>query len=301
MTFARPSRLAFATHAARAALVLACLPAAAMAAPAAATATAASPATAEFDCMIEPSQMIEVRSPVVGLLQEVPVRRGTLIKRGDTLAVLESAVERSAVDVARFRADAQGLLISAQNKLNAAKAKAARLQELYEEEFVSAQARDDAVNELKLAEAELQVARDNTAQARLEHAQSVEQLKRRVLRSPVDGVVADLYLFPGSLVDTGESKKPIMKVAKTSVLTVTGMLPFRHFQQVQVGRDITVTPEPPFATPIRLKVKAVDRVIESTSGTFGVIAEIDNASQKLPSGIRCRMLVDLSQRVAGGK
>ena len=251
--------------------------------------SAALPATAEFDCMIEPSQMIEIRSPVVGLLQQVPVRRGALIKRGEVLAVLESGVERSAAAVARFRSEAQGALVSAQNKLHAARAKARRFQQLYDEEFVSAQASDDAVNELKLAEGELQVARDNSNQARLEHQQSIEQLNRRVLRSPVDGVVADLYLFPGSLVDSGEGKKPIMKVAKTSVLTVTGMLTFRHFQQVQVGGDVVVIPEKPFSTPMHLKVKAVDRIIESTSGTFGVIAEIDNASQKLPSGIRCRM------------
>lgn len=251
----------------------------------------AEPATGQFDCMIEPSQMIEIRSPVVGLLQQVPVRRAAIIKRGDVLAVLESGVERSAAEVARSRSEAQGALVSAQSKLAAAQAKARRFQQLYEEEFVSAQARDDAVNDMKLAEGELHVARDNSAQARLEHQQSIEQLNRRVLRSPVDGVVADLYLFPGSLVDSGEGKKPIMKVAKTSVLTVTGMLPFRYFQQVRVGSDVTVTPEAPFSTPLKLKVKAVDRIIESTSGTFGVIAEIDNVAQRLPSGIRCKMNV----------
>ena len=256
-----------------------------------ANAVSAEPVSGQFDCMIEPSQMIEIRSPVVGLLQQVPVRRAAIIRRGDVLAILESGVERSATEVARFRSEAQGALISAQNKVTAAQAKARRFQQLYDEEFVSAQARDDAVNELRLAEGELQVARDNSAQARLEHQQSVEQLNRRVLHSPVDGVVADIYLFPGSLVDSGEGKKPIMKVAKTSVLTVTGMLPFRYFQQVKVGGNVTVTPESPFSTPLNLKVKTVDRIIESTSGTFGVIAEIDNASQRLPSGIRCKMNV----------
>lgn len=44
---------------------------------------------------------------------------------------------------------------------------------------------------------------------------------------------------------------------------------------------------------MQLKVKAVDRTIDSTSSTFGVIAEIDNASQRLPSGIRCRMGLEL--------
>lgn len=246
--------------------------------------------TGEFDCMIEPAQMIEIRSPATGLLQQVPVRRGDLIRRGDVLAVLESSVERSAADIAGLRSQAQGVLISAQNKLAGAQAKAKRFQQLYEEQFVSAQARDDAQNELKLAEGELQVARDNAAQAKLEHQQSLEQLGRRTLRSPVDGVVADQYLFPGALVDTGEGKKPIMKVAKTSVLTVTSMLPLKYFQQIKLGSMVTVVPEAPFSKPLKAKVRAVDRLIESTSGTFGVIADIDNASQTLPGGIRCKMV-----------
>lgn len=250
----------------------------------------------EFDCMIEPSQMIEIRSPVVGLLQQVPVRRGAVIRKGQILAVLESSVERSAADTARFRADAQGALLSAANKLAGATAKAQRFEELYQEEFVSAQARDDAVNERKLAEAELRVAQDNAGQARLEHQQTVDQLNRRVLRSPVDGVVVDQYLYPGALVDTGEGKKPIMKVAQTSVLSVTAMLPFKHFKQVRPGSAVTVVPEAPFSTPVAAKVKVVDRVIESTSGTFGVVADLDNVRQDMPSGIRCKMAIDMAAR-----
>lgn len=252
--------------------------------------SAAAPST-EFDCMVEPAQVIEIRSPVVGLLQKVPVRRGSPIKPGDVLAVLESSVEQSAADTAKFRADARGALISAESKLAAATAKARRFQQLYEEEFVSAQARDDAENERRLAEAELHVANDNTQQARLEHRQSVDQLNRRVLRSPVHGVVVDQYLYPGSLVDTSESKKPIMKIAQTSTLSVTAVLPFRYFKSVAVGDDAQVVPEAPFSQPLRAKVKIVDRVVESTSGTFGVVAEIDNTRQQLPGGIRCKMSI----------
>lgn len=39
-------------------------------------------AAAEFDCLIEPAQVVEVRSPVVGLLEQVHVRRGTGIRQG---------------------------------------------------------------------------------------------------------------------------------------------------------------------------------------------------------------------------
>lgn len=61
-------------------------------------------ASKEFDCMIEPAQTVELRSPVVGILQQAHARRGQLVRKGDVLVTIESSVERSAADTARFRA-----------------------------------------------------------------------------------------------------------------------------------------------------------------------------------------------------
>lgn len=71
----------------------------------------------DFDCMIEPAKVVELRSPVVGILQEVHVRRGDKIRQGQLLVSIESSVERSEVDTARFRSDAQGALQLARSKL----------------------------------------------------------------------------------------------------------------------------------------------------------------------------------------
>ncbi len=252
------------------------------------TATHAAEPT-EFDCMIEPTQVVEIRSPVVGILQQVPVRRGQTLRKGDVLATIESSVERSAAASANFRAEAQGALLLARNKVNAARDKAERMQQLYEEEFVSAQARDDASTEFKLAEAELKSAEENVELARLEHRQTIDLLNRRVLRSPFDGVVMDQYLYPGSLVDPSEGKKPILKIAQTHPLSVQAILPFRYFPQVKPGETAIVIPEPPFTRQEHARVKTVDRVIDSAAGTFGVLVEIDNANQNLPGGIRCKL------------
>ncbi len=244
---------------------------------------------AEFDCMIEPAQVVELRSPVVGILERVHARRGQTVRKGEVLVTIESSVEQSATDTARFRATAQGGLLLAANKRDAANAKAARMQELYEEEFVSAQARDDAAAELKLAQAELKTAEENAQLAKHEHRQAVDQLNRRVLRSPFDGVVMDQYLHPGSLVDSGEGKKPILKIAQTHPLAVQAILPFHHFPRVKAGAPAVVSPEAPFTRELAGRVKTVDRVIDSAAGTFGVLLEIDNARQELPGGIRCKL------------
>lgn len=255
----------------------------------AAARASASASGAGYDCMIEPAQVVEVRSPVVGLLQQVPVRRGQAIHKGDVLVVIESSVEKSQAETASFRAQAQGAVMQARSKTQAAREKSRRMDELVKEEFVSAQARDDAAAELAQAEAELKTAEENMELARLQHQEAVDQLNRRVIRSPFDGVVMDQYLYPGALVDAGDNKKPIIKIAQTSPLVVQAIMPFKLFPNVHAGDAVTVVPEAPFGRALSSRVKTVDRVIDSAAGTFGVVVELANAHAELPGGIRCKL------------
>lgn len=242
-----------------------------------------------YDCMIEPAQVVEVRSPVVGLLQQVPVRRGQTIRKGEVLVVIESSVEKSQAETAGFRAQAQGAVMEARSKTAAAREKSRRMDELVKEEFVSAQARDDAAAELAQAQAELKTAEENVELARLQQQEAVDQLNRRVIRSPFDGVVMDQYLYPGALVDAGDNKKPIIKIAQTNPLVVQAILPFKAFPQVHVGDAVTIVPEAPFGRTLGSHVKTVDRVIDAAAGTFGVVVELPNARADLPGGIRCKL------------
>jgi len=260
---------------------------------AAATALAcAGPARAadsEFDCLIEPAQVVEVRSPVVGILQQVHARRGESVRQGQVLVTIESSLERSTADTARFRADAQGALQQARAKAAATATKARRMAELYAEEFVSAQAKDDAAAEARLAQAELVTAEENAQLAKLEHRQSVDTLNRRTITSPFAGVVMDQFLYPGALVDAGEGKKPILKIAQTNPLSVQAILPYKLFPQVKPGARVTVLPEKPFGGEIAATITTVDRVVDSAAGTFGVVVRLPNAKAELPGGIRCKL------------
>ncbi|MGS0757210.1 efflux RND transporter periplasmic adaptor subunit, partial [Roseateles sp. GG27B] len=237
------------------------------------------------------AQVVDIRSPVVGLLQQVHARRGQSIRKGQVLVTIESSVEQSAAATASFRASAEGALQLARHKVEATREKARRMAELYQEEFVSAQAGDDAAAEARQAEAELKTADENIELARLEHRQTVEQLNRRVLRSPFNGVVVDQYLYPGALLDGGEGKKPILKIAETQPLAVQAILPFRYFPQLQVGAAAVVLPEKPFTREIVTQISTVDRVIDSAAGTFGVVLLLPNVSQELPGGIRCKLRI----------
>ncbi len=260
----------------------------------AAPAFAAPPATAasaasDYDCIIEAAQTVEIRSPVVGILERVHARRGEAIRQGQVLVTIESSVEASAAESAKARAEAQGGAELARAKVAALREKARRLVELQAEEFVSPQAVDDAQAELKLAEAELKTSAENNQIARLDHRQALDTLRRRQILAPFSGVVVDQYLYPGALVDPSDAKKPVLKIAQTHPLAVQVLLPVKAFSQARIGQSIAVTPEAPFQRELKARIRTVDRVIDAAAGTFGIVADLDNARGELPAGLRCRV------------
>ncbi|UOP01731.1 biotin/lipoyl-binding protein [Kingella potus] len=104
-----------------------------------------------FSCMIEPEQTVEIRSSVTGVVDKITVGRGDNVTKGQVLVVLDAAVAKSTVAGAHQRAQAQAQIDGARKKLALANVKADRMEQMYRQEFVSAQARDDALNERNIA------------------------------------------------------------------------------------------------------------------------------------------------------
>ncbi len=176
--------------------------------------------SASFDCLIEPTQAIDVGSPVAGLLDKVYVRRGDRVAAGQVLATLESQAEQAAAELARYKSQASGPTMTAESKIEFSKRKFQRRMQMAAEKLMSTQERDDAEAEYKLAEAELQVAKENKEIAHIEHKQQNGLLALRTIRSPFDGVVADQLLYPGEVVEPTGNKKTILKLAQLDPLRV---------------------------------------------------------------------------------
>jgi RND family efflux transporter MFP subunit len=251
-------------------------------------AVAQSAAANPFDCLILPNQTVELRSPVEGLIDKVLVQRGDRVRAGQVLVQLESAAETSAVQLSRHRAEALGRLASAESRLDYATKKLERSRDLHAKNFVTAQARDEAEAEKRIIEAELRDARENKQQAALELRHAQDLLQRRVLRSPFDGVVLDRMLNPGDLAESGTGRKPILKLVQVEPLRVEAVLPLATYGKLQARGTADVIPEG-LGGAHPAKVKVVDSVFDTASGTFGVRLELPNAAGQLPAGIRCKV------------
>jgi RND family efflux transporter MFP subunit len=249
---------------------------------------AALPAAAQdYDCIIEARQVVDIRSPVDGLIEKVAVERGEAVKKGQVLVTLESGPERAALAVAKQRAGAVGAVNLAEAKLDLAAKKEKRAEELARQAFISSNALEEARTERSLAESDLKVARENQRLAELEVQRATEVLNLRTLRSPVNGVVVDRYLKTGEMATTNV-KDPILKLAEIDPLNVEVVLPANLYGSIQHGDRAEVSPETP-AQKFVARVKVVDRVINAASGTFGVRLELPNEKQLVPAGAKCRM------------
>lgn len=243
---------------------------------------------AEFDCIIEPRQVLELRSPIEGLIERVNVDRGDLVKKGQELVVLDTGVERVQAAIALQRSKMEGALYSGESRVDFTTKKTARMEELHKQNFVSAQARDEAATEKRIAQADFRDAVDNRKLSELEHRRQLEIIRLKTIRSPVNGVVTERIANPGELAEAGVGRKPILKLAEIDTLYVEVLLPVEAYGKVKHGMAIDVTPEIPADSRHRATVKVVDRVLDAASGLFGVRLELRNPERKIPAGIRCR-------------
>jgi RND family efflux transporter MFP subunit len=241
----------------------------------------------EYDCLIEARQALDIRSPVEGVIETMHVQRGASVKKGQTLAMLFSGPERAALDLARSRAGNEGEIKSAEARVELTRKKFERAEELVKKNFVSANARDEAEAEYRLATEQLRVAQENRRMNELEVKRAEEVLAQREIRSPVAGVVVDVLLRPGELTSSNQ-KDPIVKLMQIDPLNVELILPLQAYGRIKTGQRAWVMPEAPVGGKYIARVEVVDAMFDAASGTFGVRLTLPNPDRRIPAGLKCR-------------
>jgi membrane fusion protein (multidrug efflux system) len=211
-----------------------------------------------FECLVEPYQHVEISSGVPGILEEVSVERGDLVSKGDVLAKLRSNVERAAFELAAARTEF-------------AMRRVERNKELYRKQMTSIHEKDELETEAQLL--------------RLEMKEAEERLNRRVIRSPLTGVVVKRHSSPGEYVQDDV----ILELAQIDPVRVEVAVPVRYYGKITVGMQAQVQWESPVPGLHQAKVKVVDRVLDAASGTIGVRLELPNPDLSLPTGTKCRV------------
>jgi RND family efflux transporter MFP subunit len=238
-----------------------------------------------YDCIIEPYELVEVGSALTAVVASVEVERSDFVRAGEVLARLSASPERAAVAVASARATMDGGLVARHERMELGRRKQKRAEQLFDSDALSADLRDEIWTEAKVAKAALQEAREQKSLMALEHKEAIERLAEHTILSPITGVVVERLKSRGEVV----KEETIVVLAQIDPLHVEVVLPAALFGSVRPGMRVEVSPEIPDAGVRLASVTLIDRVIDGTSGTFGVQFELPNPDNAMPSGLRCRV------------
>jgi len=234
-----------------------------------------------------PRRRVEVSSKISGRVEELLVDRGDIVQAGQVLARLDDREIRAQLGQARAsRQAAEARLAEAETgsrPQEIERAKAAldeteanrrtaqvnldRAMKLHDRGVLSRQDLDDARNAFDVADAQVNVARENhelmrlgprSEQIQLVRAQLAEaeasiswseaQLENTIIRAPIPGTVLERLIEKGEMVTTGYvsgrgAKSALVSIADLNQLEVELDINESDISRVRLGQECIVSPE----------------------------------------------------------
>ena len=226
-------------------------------------------ATGEFVSPVRSE--LAVKMP--GRVAKVYVDEGSRVSQGQPLLELETDytrlnLQRAEADVARAKAVAD----DARRDLD-------RKKDLIAKDSIPRATFDRSQAAYDQGVAALQAAQAQAALLR-------QQVSDAVLRSPIDGVIADKRTDVGQRL--GDNTVALV-VAQTSPLKLRFRVPERYLGQVQKGQAVKASVDPYPGVSFEGKVTVVGGVIDSASRSLLVETEFPNRDGKLKPGLFARV------------
>ncbi len=204
---------------------------------------------------------VTLYSKVAGYVVDIPVDKGTRVKKGDLLVRLESPETDQAV------AGAQADLALKRQVL-------ARTAGLRPDGVVSQQDLDNATAGVRVAEATLH--------------QALAQQSYEVIRAPFSGFVTARYVDVGALVPSGTGNtsavQPVVDLADVDRLRVQVYVGQSDASRLQIGDRVTLTTDSDPSHPIEATVSRMSMGLDPKTRTMLCEMDVDNRPPRLFPG-----------------
>lgn len=187
--------------------------------------------------------VIQVAARRQGIVREVFVQEGDIVKAGQPLAKQEDDDVRLAAQTASAAlASAKAQLSLFQVQLRTAQREYARLQNLSASNFVAAQRLDNARDQIASAQANIgaQQAAIGVAQAQLSQARYNQELT--IIRAPADGRIARRQANPGSGAST-LNVTAMFDLEPNTQRIVRAEIVEADLPNVAIGQEVEIQPE----------------------------------------------------------
>ncbi|MAS96818.1 MAG: hypothetical protein CMO55_26810 [Verrucomicrobiales bacterium] len=245
---------------------------------------------------LEPYRSIDMNASESGVISEIFVEEGSSVEEGQALISLNNSVLEAQLAIAEVQSRSESAIVVANADLEVSKDRFAKLSRLKNQGTAHSSEVARAEADVKKAEAQLNIANEEKKIAGFRVEEIQAQIERRILRSPIDGVVLEINReISETATDSGSShgSKPLVRVAKIDRLRLVVHVPASLVDHLVVGKELPVKvlqqnslSADRGATAIETtgKIEFVSPAIDPSSETIRARLVIENEDQRLLSG-----------------
>ena len=221
-------------------------------------------------------RIVVVSSPEGGRLAALPFGVGDRFRAGDLLAEIEAPELRAELAVARAWSDrAAAAVTRAEAVLTEAHAAEDRAERLAERGAGTRTGHEEAGFAAERARLDLDLARQDARIATLEVARLRDDLARRRLTAPFDGVVVERLATPGALVPSGLGggdplEGGVLRILDPSALKVVVDVAEIRIGAIEPGQAATAALDADPDRPLAMRVEAIAPEASIQKGTVAV-------------------------------
>jgi len=212
------------------------------------------------------NESVVVRPEISGRIIEINFVEGSPVRKGQLLVALDASVYAAEVQQARAN------LMLAETSFN-------RTAELEREKFVSSNAKDQALNALRVAQANVALAEARLAKTRI--------------NAPFDGVIGIRQVSVGDYVKEGQD---LVTLEDISSLKVDFRLPELLLADLKRGQAVEVASDALPGRSYRATLDAIDPLVDQNGRAVILRARLKNTDGQLRPGMFVRTRLILAER-----
>lgn len=235
---------------------------------------------------LNPVTIVSVGTQVSGRVNKLYVDFNDKVEEGQVLLELDDSLLTAQI------AQTMGNIRNIQASIDLAAANEARMRSLYEQEYVSKQELDQAVQALKSAQAQLESSR-----AQLRRDQT--NLGYSIIRSPVSGVVIDRVVDLGQTVAASFQTPELIRIAQDlSKMQINSSFAEADIGSIREGQvakfHVDAFPNQEFQGVV--KQLRLNPTVTSNVVTYDVVISVDNPDEILLPGMTAYVNIEIERR-----
>jgi RND family efflux transporter MFP subunit len=249
---------------------------------------------------LKPWNRTSLHSKVKGYVGNVLVDRGTVVRKGQLLAVLEAPEIVASLNQARAQvSSAEATLIEQQTRKKISTTTYSRVLE------TSQTAGAVSANELDVAHARMmsdsalaKAASENLQAARAQFASQEQLVQYLSVRAPFDGNITERNISPGDLVGPESSSKALFVIEDRSKLRLTIAVPENLSNAVEEKSVVTFTTEADPLREYKAKFARSSNSLQEINRTMIAEFDFDNTAGDLKAGMYAEVKIPVMRNRA---